>query len=60
MGLFERLGREVEEFKQTAQRTAEESADYRCDACGERFHAAREECAACGAEQIERIDGDGE
>lgn len=59
MGLFERLGRKVERFKQTAQQSADESADYRCRACGERFHVGHDECPECGAERVERVrDGE--
>ncbi|WP_433623710.1 hypothetical protein [Halomicrococcus sp. NG-SE-24] len=52
MGLFEKLGRQVEQFKQTAKKTAEENASYRCQACHERFDADYDRCPECGAEQV--------
>lgn len=58
MGLFERLGREVEEFRQTARRTAAESADYRCRACGERLHTDHEQCPECGADHVAPAESD--
>lgn len=33
MGFFTKVGRQVEQFKQTAKKTAEENTDYRCRAC---------------------------
>lgn len=48
MGLFNALGRKVEEFKQTAASSAESNADYLCAACDERLQADHEECPACG------------
>lgn len=61
MGLFERLGRGVEEFKQTAQRAAAESAAYRCRACGERLQTDHEQCPECGAARVEPVEsGDGD
>ncbi|UIP00415.1 hypothetical protein Hbl1158_03355 [Halobaculum sp. CBA1158] len=52
MGLFERIGRQVEQFKQTAKAEAERNAEYRCQACGERFEVDRDECPECGAEAV--------
>lgn len=52
MGLFERAGREVERFKQTARAEAERTGDYRCRECGERFRADHDECPECGAEAV--------
>jgi len=50
MGLFNRLGREVEKFKQNAQEAAEEAKGGRCPECdatpGEQ---AGNECPECGA-----------
>jgi rRNA maturation endonuclease Nob1 len=53
MGLFEKLGREVEEFKQNAKRAADESSEYRCRSCGERFHLDHDECPECGSDDVE-------
>lgn len=58
MGLFERLGRQVEQFKQTATQAAAESANYECRACGERLHSPHDECPECGAEAVSERDGD--
>ncbi|WP_436908520.1 hypothetical protein [Halosimplex marinum] len=52
MGIFNRLGREVEEFKQSAKQAAEEGRDYRCEACDARFSTDYEECPDCGAEAV--------
>jgi|AntDeeMetageno51_2_1112566.scaffolds.fasta_scaffold19705_2 rRNA maturation endonuclease Nob1 len=51
MGLFNELGRKVEEFKQTATASAE-SDDYLCAACDERLESDHEECPACGEAAI--------
>ncbi|WP_435065160.1 hypothetical protein [Halobaculum sp. EA56] len=48
MGFFERVGRQVEQFKRTAKAEAERSADYRCRTCEERFRTDHEECPECG------------
>lgn len=56
MGLFNRLGREVEQFKQTAKSAAEEDAEYRCRACDARFTTHHEQCPECGAETVEPTD----
>lgn len=51
MGFFNRLGRQVEQFKQSAQEVAEEP-DYQCRACDARFHTEYDECPECGAQEI--------
>jgi len=56
MGIFNRLGREVEEFKQSAQQAAEERHDYRCTACDARFSTEYEACPDCGAEAVVAAD----
>lgn len=48
MGFFEAFGRRVEQFKQTAEKTAAETADYRCRACDARFNTRANECPECG------------
>ncbi|WP_435123900.1 hypothetical protein [Halobaculum sp. D14] len=55
MGLFKRVGRQVEQFKRTAEEAAAERADYRCRDCGERFHADHDSCPECGADAVERV-----
>ena len=52
MGFFRSIGRQVEEFKQTAKQSAEESAAYHCRSCEERFHRQHEQCPECGAETV--------
>jgi len=52
MGLFNKLGRQVEQFKQDAKEAAEESAVYQCRVCGARFHTEYDECPECGAQEI--------
>ncbi len=52
MGIFNRLGREVEQFKQTAVESAEERYDYRCEECDARFTTNHDYCPDCGAEAV--------
>ncbi|MFB6163911.1 MAG: DUF1272 domain-containing protein [Haloarculaceae archaeon] len=54
MGIFRDIGRRVEEFKQTAEETAAETAAYECRDCGERFHADHDACPECGGTVAER------
>ncbi|WP_332897160.1 hypothetical protein [Haladaptatus sp. CMSO5] len=54
MGFFKRVGRQVEQFTQTAKQTAEENAAYRCQACDARFHTSHDQCPECGAETVVR------
>ncbi|MHB9287052.1 hypothetical protein ACKVMT_08430 [Halobacteriales archaeon Cl-PHB] len=56
MGLFNRLGRQVEEFRQTAKQAADEHADFECAACGERYAVPKDACEECGAEAVERAE----
>lgn len=53
MGLFNELGRQVEEFKQTAKNVAANTETYQCPACDEQFDGTHERCPECG----EEIDG---
>ncbi|MFB6085868.1 MAG: hypothetical protein ABEJ84_03530 [Halodesulfurarchaeum sp.] len=55
MGIFNRIGRTVETFKQRAETAAEEAAAYQCRACGSRFHVDHETCPDCGADAVELI-----
>ncbi|QZY04007.1 hypothetical protein K6T36_00110 [Halobaculum roseum] len=48
MGLFTELGRQVEEFKQTAKNAAERDETARCPACGAQFDSEHEQCPECG------------
>ncbi|NHN46583.1 hypothetical protein G9464_03090 [Halostella sp. JP-L12] len=52
MGLFERVGRQVEQFRQTAKETAAENARYQCRECGARFNAHEGQCPECGADEV--------
>jgi rRNA maturation endonuclease Nob1 len=52
MGLFNKLGRQVEQFKQSATEAAEESADYHCRACASEFHTEYDECPDCGSQDV--------
>jgi rubrerythrin len=55
MGLFKRIGRKVEQFKQTATETATQNTNYQCEACGARLYSQHEQCPECGAESIVSI-----
>ncbi len=55
MGLFNKLGRQVEEFRQQAKQAADEHADFECTACGERYAVAVDACEECGADAVEQI-----
>lgn len=52
MGLFRKLGQEVERFKQTATEAAAEDGAYRCETCKAEFAADRDRCPECGGETV--------
>jgi len=52
MGLFEKAGRKFEQFKQTAESTAEEEIAYECTACGNGMYTEHDACPDCGSEEI--------
>ncbi len=52
MGIFNDLGRTVEQFKQDAAEAAEKQAAYRCRDCESQFHVEYEECPECGSQDI--------
>ncbi|MFB6308139.1 MAG: hypothetical protein ABEH35_02315 [Haloarculaceae archaeon] len=56
MGLFEKLGREVETFKQNMESSADEADTYRCENCEATFTVAYAECPDCGAEAVAAVD----
>ena len=56
MGMFERLGEEVERFKQEAMAARDDSAGYRCRDCEETFFSEQERCPACESEAIDRLE----
>lgn len=52
MGFFKRVGRQVEQFKQTATETAEKSAPYRCQDCDAHVHTRLDQCPECDSRSI--------
>ncbi|ADJ14343.1 hypothetical protein [Halalkalicoccus jeotgali] len=52
MGIFRKVGRQVEQFKRTATETAKENADYRCRECDARFDVHDGRCPECGAPEV--------
>ncbi|MFB6188348.1 MAG: hypothetical protein ABEI57_00545 [Halapricum sp.] len=59
MGLFENLGRKVEQFKQDATDTAEKPTHV-CVDCGEEFFADYEVCPDCEGAVVAVDDTDDE
>jgi uncharacterized OB-fold protein len=59
MGLFNRLGREVEKLKQKADTARAEQATHGCENCGELFYSARESCPECSSDAVVEIDTSG-
>jgi len=55
MGLFNRLGREVEQFKQSAMGAAA-ADEFRCVDCGAEFATAYEACPECDADAVVPLD----
>lgn len=53
MGFFNRAGRTVEQFTQTAKDVAAQEAEYQCGACEELFQTDHDECPECGAAAVE-------
>jgi rRNA maturation endonuclease Nob1 len=53
MGFFKRVGRQVEQFTQSAKQVAADDADYRCADCDGRFHTEQETCPECGGDTVE-------
>lgn len=52
MGIFNELGRKVEEFKQTAENAANENETSKCPACDEQFDSTHEQCPECGEQMV--------
>lgn len=52
MGFFKEIGRQVEQFKQTAKKSAEVDATLRCQVCDTRLNARHDECPECGATNL--------
>jgi rRNA maturation endonuclease Nob1 len=57
MGIFNTLGRQIEQFKQNAKDAADETAEYQCQACDARFHTEYDECPDCGADDVTAHSG---
>lgn len=57
MGLFEDLGRRVEEFKQEAEEASRATAVAECADCGELLYSDRENCPECGSERLHQYEG---
>ncbi|WP_248896346.1 hypothetical protein [Haloplanus halobius] len=58
MGLFNELGRQVEEFKQTAKNAANSTDTFQCPACDEQFDNTHEHCPECGEPMVESTGKD--
>jgi len=52
MGLFERLGRNVEKLKQQAEAASEQSATHGCENCETLLYTDHDECPECGADAV--------
>jgi rRNA maturation endonuclease Nob1 len=52
MGLFNRLGRKVEELKQEAEAASEREATHRCEDCETLLYTDHEACPECGADAV--------
>jgi rRNA maturation endonuclease Nob1 len=54
MGLFNELGRQVEQVKQSVQGSDGDPA-YQCRACDARLDAAYDFCPECGEDAVEPL-----
>ena len=52
MGIFRKIGRQVEQFKQDAAAAADRETERECTACGARFDADHDRCPECGSEDV--------
>lgn len=52
MGLFNTLGRKVEEFKQDVDSAKTDEATHRCADCERLFYTEHETCPECGSESV--------
>ncbi|MFB6178399.1 MAG: hypothetical protein ABEI77_01585 [Halorientalis sp.] len=55
MGLFNRLGRKVEGFKQDVEAAKAEEATHQCVDCEQLFYSAHDTCTACGSDAVEEL-----
>lgn len=53
MGVFNKLGRQVEQVKQSVQGATEEDRAYQCRACDARFADDHDFCPECGEQAVE-------
>lgn len=58
MGIFRRIGRNVEEFRQEARRAA--NAEYECAACGALLDEDADACPECGEDAVGKVERDGD
>ena len=52
MGLFNTLGRKVEEFKQDVDSAKADEATHQCTDCEQLLYSGRETCPECGSESV--------
>lgn len=52
MGLFNRLGRKAEEFKQNVDAAKTAEATHECADCEKLFYTEHETCTECGSDAI--------
>lgn len=56
MGLFNRLGRKVEELRQQAEGAKEGKASHKCANCEELFYTDHETCPECDSDAVVSIE----
>lgn len=56
MGLFNKLGRKVQELKQEVDDAKAGHASHRCASCDELLHTDLDACPECGADAVVAID----
>ena len=56
MGIFNRLGRKVEELKHEAESATAEEATHLCEACDTLLYTDHEECPECGGDDVVALE----
>ncbi|WP_424001567.1 hypothetical protein ACOZ4I_16760 [Haloarcula salina] len=56
MGLFNDLGRKVEELKREVESASDDEATHRCDACETLLYTDHDECPECGESSVSPIE----
>ncbi|MBV0902375.1 PhlB family protein [Haloarcula salina] len=56
MGLFNDLGRKVEELKQEVENASDEEATHRCGACEALLYPDHDECPECGEPSVSPVE----